>query len=70
MTYKSRGNPLVVPALRIWLMGEKEKEKFYGAWRFYEPLKGSDPMVKKTEEPYEELKMWGRNLFSWARNHL
>jgi len=26
-------------------------EKFYGARRFYEPLKDSDPMVKKMEEP-------------------
>ena len=26
-------------------------EKFYGARRFYEPLKSSDSMVKKEEEP-------------------
>jgi len=25
-------------------------EKFYGARRFYEPLRDSDPIVKKTEE--------------------
>ena len=25
-------------------------EKFYGAWEFYELLKGPDPMVKKVRE--------------------
>ena len=27
------------------------REKFYGAWRFYEQLRSPDPMVKRGEEP-------------------